>query len=102
MQGRVFYDADGELLIVPQQGALMIATEFGVLAAAPGEIAVVPRGVKFRVEVAGASRGYVCENYGAPFRLPGARPDRRQRARRGARFPRAGGGVRGPARPGRR
>jgi homogentisate 1,2-dioxygenase len=70
MQGRVFHDADGELLIVPQQGALTIATEFGVLAAAPGEIAVVPRGVKFRVDVAGPARGYVCENYGAPFRLP--------------------------------
>jgi homogentisate 1,2-dioxygenase len=70
MQGRVFYDADGELLVVPQQGALAIATEFGVLSAAPGEIAVLPRGVKFRIGVAGPSRGYVCENYGAPFRLP--------------------------------
>jgi homogentisate 1,2-dioxygenase len=67
---RVFSSADGELLIVPQQGELLLATELGRLAASPGEIAVVPRGVKFRVEVAGAVRGYVCENYGAPFRLP--------------------------------
>jgi homogentisate 1,2-dioxygenase len=67
---RCFYDADGELLIVPQTGELTLKTEFGVLAAGPGEIALIPRGVKFRVEVAGEVRGYVCENYGAPFRLP--------------------------------
>ena len=67
---RFCYDADGELLIVPQQGTLTLATEFGRLAAAPGEIAVIPRGVKFRAEVEGAVRGYVCETYGAPFRLP--------------------------------
>ncbi|HET9469810.1 MAG TPA: homogentisate 1,2-dioxygenase, partial [Usitatibacter sp.] len=67
---RLFSTADGELLVVPQQGAIVLATEFGRLAAAPGEIAVVPRGVRFRVEVAGPVRGYACENYGAPFRLP--------------------------------
>ena len=67
---RLFYSADGELLFVPQQGELTLVTEFGRLAAAPGEIAVVPRGVKFRVEADGPIRGYVCENYGAPFRLP--------------------------------
>jgi homogentisate 1,2-dioxygenase len=68
---RVFYDADGELAIVPQDGALSIATEFGPLEVAPGEIAVIPRGVKFRVALAGATaRGYACENYGAAFRLP--------------------------------
>ena len=68
---RFCYDADGELLIVPQQGSLELVTEFGTLAVAPGEIAVIPRGVKFRVEI-GADwvRGYVCENYGAPLRLP--------------------------------
>ena len=70
MTDRVFYDADGELLIVPQQGALRLATELGLLDAAPGEIALIPRGVRFRVELDGPSRGYVCENYGAPFRLP--------------------------------
>jgi homogentisate 1,2-dioxygenase len=67
---RLFASADGELLVVPQQGELLLATELGRLAVAPGEIAAVPRGVKFRVEVAEPSRGYVCENYGAPFRLP--------------------------------
>ncbi len=67
---RCFYNADGELLIVPQQGALTLKTEFGILDVAPGEIAVIPRGIKFRIEVVGAVRGYVCENYGLPFRLP--------------------------------
>ena len=67
---RFFYNADGELLIVPQEGALTIHSELGVLAIAPGEIAVLPRGLKFRIEHTGNVRGYVCENYGAPFRLP--------------------------------
>lgn len=67
---RVFANHDGELVLVPQEGALGLATEFGRLDVAPGEIAIVPRGVRFRVHVAGPSRGYVCENYGAPFRLP--------------------------------
>ena len=71
MTNRVFYDADGELLVVPWEGELTFATEFGRLAVAPGEIALIPRGVKFRVELAGpGARGYICENYGAPFRLP--------------------------------
>jgi homogentisate 1,2-dioxygenase len=71
MTDRFFYDADGELLIVPQQGRLRIATELGRLDVAPQEIAVVPRGIRFRVELPdGAARGYVCENYGAFLRLP--------------------------------
>jgi homogentisate 1,2-dioxygenase len=70
MEERCFWNADGELMFVPQQGAIVIFTELGKLQASPGEIAVVPRGVKFKVEVGGPSRGYLCENYGAPFRLP--------------------------------
>jgi homogentisate 1,2-dioxygenase len=71
MQDEYFYDADGELLIVPQQGRLRLCTEFGVIDAEPGEIAVIPRGVKFRAELPGAAaRGYVCENYGGAFTLP--------------------------------
>jgi homogentisate 1,2-dioxygenase len=70
MKDRYFADADGELMCVPQQGAILLATELGRLEVAPGEIAVVPRGMKFRVEVSGAARGYLCENYGVPFRLP--------------------------------
>lgn len=71
MDKRAFVNADGELLIVPQQGRLVITTELGVLDLKPGEIAVLPRGVVFKVAVPdGPSRGYVCENYGAQFRLP--------------------------------
>ncbi len=72
---RFFYDADGELLIVPQHGRLHLATELGVLEIEPQEIAVVPRGVRFRVDLRdGEARGYVCENFGAPFRLPDLGP----------------------------
>ena len=71
MSERFFSNADGELLIVPQQGRLRLATEMGLIDLEPQEIAVVPRGVRFRVELAdGAARGYVCENFGVPFRLP--------------------------------
>ncbi len=77
MTDRYFSDADGELLIVPQEGSLDVFTELGKLDAKPGEIILIPRGLKFKVGVAGPSaeggrgiRGYVCENYGAPFRLP--------------------------------
>ncbi len=71
MRDRFFYNADGELLIAPERGRLMIRTELGVLEVAPGEICVLPRGLKFRVDLPdGAGRGYVCENYGAHFKLP--------------------------------
>ena len=71
MIDRAFFSADGELLIVPQQGRLLLVTELGVLHIAPLEIALIPRGLRFRVELLdGTARGYVCENYGALFRLP--------------------------------
>ena len=66
-----FYNADGEMLFVPQQGELRLRTEFGIIEIEPGEIAVIPRGVKIRVELRnGPARGYVCENYGGAFTLP--------------------------------
>lgn len=75
MHRRVFFNADGELLIVPQAGAIRIVTEFGVLDVAPEQIALIPRGVRIRVELLeGSARGYICENYGAPFRLPDLGP----------------------------
>ena len=71
MTNRVFYDSDGELLIVPQEGALVVRTEMGILEVEPGEICVVQRGIRFRVELPGGSaRGYVCENFGPLLRLP--------------------------------
>jgi len=71
MVDRCFVNADGEMMIVPEQGGLLVFAETGRLAVAPGEICVIPRGMKFRVELlSGPARGYVCENYGAQFRLP--------------------------------
>lgn len=98
MQGRYFYNADGEMLIVPEMGSLTIYTELGVITVGPGEICSIPRGLKFRVKIgdsgshvskgssrpAGAltnvratgtaARGYICENYGSQFRLPDLGP----------------------------
>jgi homogentisate 1,2-dioxygenase len=71
MMDRYFVDADGELLIVPESGSLLLRTELGVLHVAPGEFAVIPRGIRFRAELPdGTARGYICENYGACFTLP--------------------------------
>ena len=71
MQDEYFYNADGEMMIVPQEGELRIATEFGVIDVEPCEIAVIPRGVKIRIDLKGSpARGYVCENYGGAFTLP--------------------------------
>ncbi len=75
MDRRLLVDADGELLIIPQQGGLRIETELGRMDIAPGWVAIVPRGVRFRVQLAdGEARGYVAENYGLPFRLPDLGP----------------------------
>jgi len=75
MEARAFYDADGELLLVPQQGRLSLVTELGRLLVHPLEIAVIPRGVRFRVDLPdGAARGYVCESFGMPLRLPDLGP----------------------------
>jgi homogentisate 1,2-dioxygenase len=71
MTDRLLVNHDGEMLIVPQQGGLRIWTELGIVGLEPGEFAVIPRGFKFRVDLTGDSaRGYVCENFGAAFRLP--------------------------------
>ena len=74
MVDRYFYSADGELLIVPQDGELRIFTELGIIDVEPLEIAVIPRGLRFRVDIAGDARGYICENFGPLFRLPDLGP----------------------------
>ena len=71
MRDRCFFNADGEMLFVPETGRLALHTEMGRIEVAPGEIALVPRGVRFRAELPdGSARGYVAENHGALFRLP--------------------------------
>jgi homogentisate 1,2-dioxygenase len=74
MERRAFVDADGELLVIPQSGTLRIFTELGRMEVPPGSVAAIPRGVRFRVEVDGDSRGYVAENHGLPLRLPDLGP----------------------------
>ena len=70
-----FCNADGEMLVVAEQGRLRFRTEFGVIEIEPGEICVIPRGVIIRVElIDGPARGYVCENYGGGFILPDRGP----------------------------
>ena len=74
MERRVLVNADGELLIIPQSGTLHIFTELGRMALHPGWVGLIPRGMKFRVDVDGPATGYVAENHGAPFRLPDLGP----------------------------
>ena len=75
MQNEYFYSADSELLVVPQVGKLRFCTELGILDVHPQEIAIIPRGLVYRVEVVdGPARGFVCENYGQKFNLPGRGP----------------------------
>jgi homogentisate 1,2-dioxygenase len=70
-----FFNADGEMLVVPQQGGVRFLTEMGAIEVKPGEICVLPRGLVFRVELMnGPARGYICENYGAKFTMPDRGP----------------------------
>jgi hypothetical protein len=89
MERRVLFDADGELLLIPQEGRLELLTELGRLEVAPGSIALIPRGVRF-----GLCRGELR----CPVSPPGAWSDRRERPRQRARFRDAGGLVRRPRR----
>jgi homogentisate 1,2-dioxygenase len=75
MREEYFFSADGELLVVPQEGKLRFCTELGIIDVEPKEIAVLPRGLLYRVEILeGPCRGFVCENYGVPFTLPNRGP----------------------------
>lgn len=75
MQDEYFYSADSEMLVIPQEGRLRFATELGIIDIAPQEIAILPRGLVYRVELLdGPARGFVCENYGQKFELPGRGP----------------------------
>jgi homogentisate 1,2-dioxygenase len=75
MKDEYFYNADGEMLVVPQSGGIRFFTELGRIEVQPGEICVIPRGMKFKAElIDGPARGYLCENYGAKFTLPDRGP----------------------------
>ena len=75
MEDEYFYNADGEMLFVPELGGILIFTELGQMEVTPGEVAIVPRGMKFKIALMdGPARGYLCENYGAKFTLPGRGP----------------------------
>lgn len=75
MTDRFFYNADGEMLVVAEKNRVRFLTELGIIEIGSGEIAVLPRGLKFRVELPdGEARGYICENYGSQFRLPDLGP----------------------------
>ncbi len=75
MTDRFFYNSDGDMLFVPEQNGLELRTEFGIINIKAGEIAVIPRGIKFQVRLPQqTARGYVLENYGPPFKLPGLGP----------------------------
>jgi homogentisate 1,2-dioxygenase len=75
MTDRFFYNADGEMLVVAERNRVRFLTELGVIEIGPGEVCCLPRGLKFRVELPdGDARGYICENYGAQFRLPDLGP----------------------------
>ncbi|XP_076275038.1 homogentisate 1,2-dioxygenase-like [Rhynchophorus ferrugineus] len=74
MKNRAFYDAHGDLLIVPQLGVLLITTEFGKMEVATNEICVVSQGIRFSVDITMASRGYILEVFGRHFTLPDLGP----------------------------
>ena len=75
MEQDYFYSADGELMLVPQEGGLLLKTEMGILQIQPLDIAVIPRGVKFQIKLTdGKARGYLMENHGEPFHLPDLGP----------------------------
>jgi homogentisate 1,2-dioxygenase len=74
MENRALYNSDGDFLIVPQEGALDITTEFGRIFVEPNEICVIQQGMKFSVNVRGPARGYILEVYDGHFRLPDLGP----------------------------
>ena len=69
-ENTAFVNTDGEFLIVPQQGDLLITTELGKLKVSPKEFVVLPRGLKYRVDVNENCRGYICEVFKSHFILP--------------------------------
>lgn len=75
MEHRAFCNADGDMLLVPELGAMTVQTELGVLDLAPGQIMLIPRGLLFAVHLHDdEARGFIGETYGKPFELPDRGP----------------------------
>jgi homogentisate 1,2-dioxygenase len=74
MKNSAFYNSDGDFLIVPQKGNLYLLTEFGKMVVGQGEMVVIPRGIKFSVEVEEDVTGWICEVFAGHFELPDLGP----------------------------
>ena len=74
MRNKAFFNSDGDFLLVPQKGNLLIRTEFGRLHIAANEICVLQQGMKFSIEIEEASRGYILEVFDSHFMLPNLGP----------------------------
>ncbi len=70
MEKTAFYNSDGDFLIVPHKGTLYVTTEMGKMTVRPREICVIPRGIKFSIDLEGDSRGWVAELFGQHLILP--------------------------------
>jgi homogentisate 1,2-dioxygenase len=69
------YSADGDFLIVPQVGTLLVTTEFGKLTIRSKEICVIPRGIKFAIDLKEEkARGWIAECYKGHFSIPDLGP----------------------------
>lgn len=75
MQDSCLANADGDFLIVPQQGTLFVMTEMGKMVVEQGEFCVIPRGIRFSVNIGEEPcRGYILEIFGGHFQLPDLGP----------------------------
>lgn len=71
MEDHAFTNADGDLLVLPQQGRLIALTEFGALEVEPGEVLLLPRGLRVSILVPdGEAQGYAAEIFAGHFQLP--------------------------------
>ena len=76
MGNKCLFNSDGDFLIVPQEGKLLVTTEFGRMTVDPAlsEFCVIQQGMKFKVDLEKASRGYILEVFDNHFFLPSLGP----------------------------
>mmetsp|Transcript_19964 Transcript_19964/g.18132 ORF Transcript_19964/g.18132 Transcript_19964/m.18132 type:complete len:449 (+) Transcript_19964:1474-2820(+) len=72
MINTAFYSSDGDFLIVPEQGSMIVITELGRLIVNSSEIVVIPRGIRFSIQIINneSIRGYALEAFSGHFELP--------------------------------